>query len=294
MLFSIRILFCCLHLSPHLFIRYPAHRISILTPYNGQRELILDVLKHRCAWNPLFGIPARVATVDQFQGQQNDCMCFFLFSFCRRGSLFSHFRVLFCFSALYFLCHSCLKPRNRYSLVYGSNKKYWSHPWCSTSGCGYESCSSWFVYLRKIEFILKLFWTETFFPFAWIPSHSSSTRSGGDVSYSSTGIVISSPVIDRNDFDSVNISFLVGGAEGKWVEESFLWQRFVFSLFVLRLSFWFLSDCWTIDETCFVFSSLHVCMHIFPPSPSFLEGCRVFGSILMCLSLSVSFLCWCL
>ncbi|KAJ3021256.1 hypothetical protein HKX48_008885 [Thoreauomyces humboldtii] len=51
---------------------YPAERISILTTYNGQKELIIDVLEKRCAWNPLFGTPHRVATVDQYQGQQND------------------------------------------------------------------------------------------------------------------------------------------------------------------------------------------------------------------------------
>ncbi|KAJ3149275.1 hypothetical protein HDU86_006998 [Geranomyces michiganensis] len=51
---------------------YPAEKISILTTYNGQKELILDVLEKRCSWNPLFGNPHRVATVDKFQGQQND------------------------------------------------------------------------------------------------------------------------------------------------------------------------------------------------------------------------------
>ncbi|KAI8615394.1 hypothetical protein BC830DRAFT_1168644 [Chytriomyces sp. MP71] len=51
---------------------YPASKISILTSYNGQKALIEDVLEKRCRWNPLFGLPADVATVDRFQGQQND------------------------------------------------------------------------------------------------------------------------------------------------------------------------------------------------------------------------------
>ncbi|KAG9303733.1 hypothetical protein G9A89_018630 [Geosiphon pyriformis] len=51
---------------------YPADQISILTTYNGQKALIRDVLKKRCSWNPLFGRPAKVTTVDKFQGQQND------------------------------------------------------------------------------------------------------------------------------------------------------------------------------------------------------------------------------
>ncbi|KAJ3416779.1 hypothetical protein HDV05_000153 [Chytridiales sp. JEL 0842] len=53
-------------------IGYPAERISILTTYNGQKALIDDVLERRCRWNPLFGLPKHVSTVDKFQGQQND------------------------------------------------------------------------------------------------------------------------------------------------------------------------------------------------------------------------------
>lgn len=52
---------------------YPAHRISILTTYNGQKHLIRDILQQRCANNLLFGLPKMVSTVDKAQGQQNDC-----------------------------------------------------------------------------------------------------------------------------------------------------------------------------------------------------------------------------
>lgn len=52
---------------------YPADRISILTTYNGQLALISDVLHQRCAWNPAIGLPKTVATVDKYQGMQNDC-----------------------------------------------------------------------------------------------------------------------------------------------------------------------------------------------------------------------------
>ncbi|KAF9936379.1 hypothetical protein BGZ65_002487 [Modicella reniformis] len=51
---------------------YPAEKITILTTYNGQKDLIRDVLNQRCSWNPIFGWPARVTTVDKYQGQQND------------------------------------------------------------------------------------------------------------------------------------------------------------------------------------------------------------------------------
>ncbi|KAH7139257.1 hypothetical protein B0J11DRAFT_452098 [Dendryphion nanum] len=51
---------------------YPASKISILTTYAGQRALIKDVLDHRCKGNRLFGLPRIVATVDKYQGEQND------------------------------------------------------------------------------------------------------------------------------------------------------------------------------------------------------------------------------
>ncbi|OAA44860.1 DEAD helicases superfamily protein (Aquarius) [Metarhizium rileyi] len=51
---------------------YPAEKISILTTYAGQRALVKDVLAHRCAKNSIFGLPKAVATVDKYQGEQND------------------------------------------------------------------------------------------------------------------------------------------------------------------------------------------------------------------------------
>ncbi|KAI0393656.1 hypothetical protein F5Y17DRAFT_299139 [Xylariaceae sp. FL0594] len=51
---------------------YPASKISILTPYAGQRALIKDVLNVRCANENIFGMPKIVTTVDKYQGEQND------------------------------------------------------------------------------------------------------------------------------------------------------------------------------------------------------------------------------
>ncbi|PKS06800.1 hypothetical protein jhhlp_006875 [Lomentospora prolificans] len=51
---------------------YPAKKITILTTYAGQRALVMDVLGHRCAKHPAFGMPGAVATVDKYQGEQND------------------------------------------------------------------------------------------------------------------------------------------------------------------------------------------------------------------------------
>lgn len=52
-------------------IGYPPSKISILTTYNGQKQLIQDIVNQRCQ-HRAFGRPACVSTVDKFQGQQND------------------------------------------------------------------------------------------------------------------------------------------------------------------------------------------------------------------------------
>lgn len=53
---------------------YPPDTISILTTYNGQKELITDIVSQRCGvGTPLGGVrPRAISTVDQYQGQQND------------------------------------------------------------------------------------------------------------------------------------------------------------------------------------------------------------------------------
>ena len=53
-------------------IGYPREKITILTTYNGQKSLLRDVVGQRCSSNPLIGEPAKITTVDKFQGQQND------------------------------------------------------------------------------------------------------------------------------------------------------------------------------------------------------------------------------
>ncbi|GJD07215.1 Intron-binding protein aquarius [Galdieria sulphuraria] len=50
---------------------YPREKISVLTTYKGQKELLKEVLQHRIAWNPSLGMP-KTTTVDKYQGQQND------------------------------------------------------------------------------------------------------------------------------------------------------------------------------------------------------------------------------
>lgn len=57
-----------------VLIGHAPQSISILTTYNGQRELIMDIISQRCGHGtPLAGVrPRAVSTVDQYQGQQND------------------------------------------------------------------------------------------------------------------------------------------------------------------------------------------------------------------------------
>lgn len=53
-------------------VGYPASSIAILTTYNGQKALLRDIAARRCAPYGVFGAPARIETVDKFQGQQAD------------------------------------------------------------------------------------------------------------------------------------------------------------------------------------------------------------------------------
>lgn len=102
---------------------YPAEKITILTTYNGQKDLIRDVLKQRCSWNPIFGRPARVTTVDKYQGQQNDCECFFLLLCGVCSYLF-----IYSYVANIFENDDCTKKKIRCLIVAGKNQ-----------GCGTRS-----------------------------------------------------------------------------------------------------------------------------------------------------------
>jgi intron-binding protein aquarius len=90
---------------------YPADKISIITTYNGQKALIKDVIAQRCATNPLFGSPARISTVDKFQGQQNDCKLLHLLSFALRHR---HLQIMF-------------TDLNRYLIIISTNQDSWSY-----------------------------------------------------------------------------------------------------------------------------------------------------------------------
>jgi intron-binding protein aquarius len=48
---------------------HPAQSITLLTTYNGQKQLLNDVVNARCG---KLGRPAKISTVDKYQGQQND------------------------------------------------------------------------------------------------------------------------------------------------------------------------------------------------------------------------------
>ncbi|GAX25325.1 intron-binding protein aquarius [Fistulifera solaris] len=57
-----------------VLIGHSTSKISILTTYNGQKQLIEDIVSQRCGdGTPLEGVrPGAISTVDQYQGQQND------------------------------------------------------------------------------------------------------------------------------------------------------------------------------------------------------------------------------
>ena len=47
-------------------------KITIQSTYNGQKNLIKEILNKKCSWHKKFGKPKKVTTVDRYQGQQND------------------------------------------------------------------------------------------------------------------------------------------------------------------------------------------------------------------------------
>lgn len=51
---------------------YPSEKITILTTYNGQKQLLKDLIETECTKDAYIGKPSKVTTVDKFQGQQND------------------------------------------------------------------------------------------------------------------------------------------------------------------------------------------------------------------------------
>lgn len=51
---------------------YPGESITILTTYNGQKQLLRDLIERESTKDAYIGRPSKVTTVDKFQGQQND------------------------------------------------------------------------------------------------------------------------------------------------------------------------------------------------------------------------------
>ena len=64
--FSIAIfMFMCL-------IGYNPNKISIITSYNGQKNLIKEIYLKKCSWHKIFSGIKKICTIDKYQGQQND------------------------------------------------------------------------------------------------------------------------------------------------------------------------------------------------------------------------------
>jgi len=110
---------------------YSADKISILTPYVGQRALIRDVLVRRCRDIPLFGMPRIVTTVDKYQGEQNDYVILSLVRTKRVGYLRDIRRMTVAFSrarlGLYVLgrrevFESCFELREAFRRLQGTGE----------------------------------------------------------------------------------------------------------------------------------------------------------------------------
>merc|ERR1711904_516825 len=51
---------------------YMGDKIVLLTTYNGQKALLKDIVEKRCANDSRFKRPNKIATVDKYQGKQNE------------------------------------------------------------------------------------------------------------------------------------------------------------------------------------------------------------------------------
>ncbi|KAA6367183.1 MAG: putative aqr protein, partial [Streblomastix strix] len=47
-----------------LNLRYPQEKITILAAYNGQKALLREMIEKECSFNPLYGRPSRLTTID--------------------------------------------------------------------------------------------------------------------------------------------------------------------------------------------------------------------------------------
>ncbi|EDO05275.1 hypothetical protein BBOV_I001910 [Babesia bovis T2Bo] len=76
--------------STYMYMRlcgYSESQIVILCSYNGQKALIEDIVKHKCAWDPRIKSPRAIATIDKFQGRQADIVLLSLVRTTRPGHL---------------------------------------------------------------------------------------------------------------------------------------------------------------------------------------------------------------
>ncbi|KAL0209473.1 hypothetical protein RCL1_008311 [Eukaryota sp. TZLM3-RCL] len=77
--------FICLFYMYLRLIGHSSQSISVLTSYSGQRDLLIDVFKHRLKkYSSFYEFPAHVSTIDSFQGRQNDII---LLSLVRTSSI---------------------------------------------------------------------------------------------------------------------------------------------------------------------------------------------------------------
>lgn len=125
---------------------YPASSITILAAYNGQKHLISDVIEKRCGNNPLIGWPHKIATVDKYQGQQND---YILLSLTRTKTV----------GYLRYVKKST--EIRLYEVLLTTNARIFSFQGCPACSCRLVACSIGIVYLCQDVLVSKLLRTFT-------------------------------------------------------------------------------------------------------------------------------------
>ncbi|KAG2381686.1 hypothetical protein C9374_006070 [Naegleria lovaniensis] len=103
-------------------VGHEANTITILTPYQGQKNLIRSIAKRRCG---SLGEPKKITTVDRYQGQSNDIVILSMVRTTSAGYMNDSIRMAVAFSCarrgLFVLCRvstfATCKPFAEHSLM---------------------------------------------------------------------------------------------------------------------------------------------------------------------------------
>lgn len=100
---------------------YEASRVSVLSNSEEQRDVLRELFREECGKNPVFGLPNRICTIDQYQDERNDIILMSVVDSDKDGSMKDYRRWIVSICAarlgLYVFCEdsileSCVKGQS--------------------------------------------------------------------------------------------------------------------------------------------------------------------------------------